>query len=277
MRRISRLENNARANDVPTMHYRPGVNSYFVGCERELYSLEQKLYKYGSVAVMQFGGVGKSQLTAAFGEKDERSQMVPGGSFWVGAHGDRSQIVHSLADFTESLTKHRFRKEGIGEVDIVLSALRNKLESIVGNWLMFIDNADAPQVNPIVGKIVRLARSAGGWVVVTSRQGGITLWDGMDSEQKLKLKPLNVKQAMIVLYRWNNNSLRDVESDEQIWGTSRNWKKKTPMNFERCTSWQGSKRSMVWLDTRSLWLKLEALCFVIILLFRNKSTSTRRS
>lgn len=58
-------------------------------------------------------------------------------------------------------------------------------------------------MNSAVGEIWCLS-SLGGWVVVTSRQGGRVLWDEMVPEQKLKFGPLSQSDAMAVLIRRKN-------------------------------------------------------------------------
>ena len=151
------------------------------------------------MAITQYGGVGKTQLMAAFAEKAEKEGWVPGGSFWVAAHGTRSVFVESLAEFTESLTQSLLSDADRTDVVPVCTVLRRKLDAIDEPWLLCVDNADSAELNPVPAKLAEMSRLAGGWVVVTSRQGGSTLWTGMTEEQKICLSLSEGIAALIAL------------------------------------------------------------------------------
>lgn len=70
-------------------------------------------------------------------------------------------------------------------------------------------------VNSMLGEIVSLPKS-NGWVIVTSRQEGATLWSDMASAQKLTLYPLAKAQAMEALLRCKEEHMNGKVSNTEI-------------------------------------------------------------
>lgn len=120
---------------VPLMKRRPRLTSFFVGRDKELDQIKSILDEYGSVAVMQYGGIGKTQLATAFADRAESSGWVPGGCYWIRMGGRRSDAVESVAEFTESLTGRP-----IGEKDRV--ELRAAVSEL---WSVKLSNAEVEE------------------------------------------------------------------------------------------------------------------------------------
>lgn len=175
--------------------------------------LKRILDSRGCGAIMQYGGAGKTQLMTASGERAENQGWIPGGSYWVGAHGNREQFISALANFVDAVVGTPMKEE-----DRKMLALRRKLDRNAERWLLCVDNADSSEVNEIVGELCSISMndSKKGWVLVTSRQSATPIWFGMVSEQKLLLQPLSVTHAMGALLRFKNERLKRNFDDEQI-------------------------------------------------------------
>lgn len=78
-----------------------------------------------------------------------------------------------------------------------------------------IDNADNADANGVLRELFNLAHPSKSWVAVASRQGTPKLWEGMNYEQKLELKPLAVNMAMVALWRWKYPETYETTSDIQ--------------------------------------------------------------
>ena len=85
------------------MYERPSLTPFFAGLEEELKILKQLLESFRACAIMQYSGVGKTQLAVAFVEQMENEGLITGGSFWVSVHGSESKSVSSLVNFAEAL------------------------------------------------------------------------------------------------------------------------------------------------------------------------------
>lgn len=203
---------------LPPIYERSSVTPYFTGREEEMSTLENTLDKYNSAAIMQYGGIGKTQLMTAFAEKAEKKSWISGGSYWTQAHGDKNKLLSALVRFASSLTGIRLVGEEKRDFDLVISMLKRKLRSSKEKWFLCIDNADDPTTNSVIGSLCTLTRTgtSKGWVLVTSRQGCRTMRPGMVSPQKLLLNPLNVTQAMITLFRWKEEYLEFELSEEEV-------------------------------------------------------------
>ena len=203
---------------LPQLSERPTLTPFFVGREEELNRLNSILKSYGAAAIMQHGGVGKTQLVVAYAERAEKSNWISNEAYWVSMHGDESRAVSSLANFAEAITGRAFQEKDRQDANVVIRAVKHKLKSMKQKWLLVLDNVDDPEVAEIVGELGRFAggKSVNGWVLVTSRRGGNVLWTGMEHEQQLKLDPLTREQSMIVLWRYKNNLLPSRVTDDEI-------------------------------------------------------------
>lgn len=90
-----------------TLPVPPRKSAFFVGRDREARQVMEKPQTYGSVVITGYGGLGKSQLMAAFAERSDADGDVPGGVFWVVADGNTCQVVEALAIFVERLKSVR--------------------------------------------------------------------------------------------------------------------------------------------------------------------------
>lgn len=193
---------------VPVLKRRPKVTAFFVGRDSKLDKIRIILYDFGSAAVTNYGCVGKTQLATAFADRAEKKGWVRG--------GEKPDAIESVAEFTESLTRRSLGEKVRVHLRAVVSELRGKLEMIKGRWLVCVDNADDAAVNPVFEELANLAEFAGGWVIVTSRQGSETLWDKMVAEQKVSLKPMNRNDAMVTLMRRKKKLLSARVSNAEV-------------------------------------------------------------
>lgn len=162
--------------------YRPRLNPYFVGRREEICTLKAKLMEYGSMVISKFGGVGKTQLLIAFAEAAEKEGLIPGGCFWVPAHGSRADVMNSLANFVESLNQRKLQLEHRNDALYVLGELQKQLASVNGRWLICLDNADEPEINGIIGDLCRITelpqRVVMGFGNVSTGFGATVGWNG---------------------------------------------------------------------------------------------------
>lgn len=163
---------------------------FFIGRYKELDKMKSIRDKYGSIAIMQHGGAGKTQLAAAFAAGAERNDWVPGESYWIRLGGTRIEVIDYIAEFTESLISRPLREKDRIDLRALTSELDGVFLSAQARWLHCLDNSDDQTVNPILSELSSLAKSTIGWVVVTSRQGSETLWPEMVSEQRHCLESL---------------------------------------------------------------------------------------
>ena len=227
------------------LHEYPMLTPFFVGREEELDKLEEKLNSYGAAAIMQYGGIGKTQLAVAFIERAENKKLIPGGSFWIPMHGNKSQAVSTMANFAEAITGNRLQEKDREDINVVLRVIKGKLNSMKQKWLLVLDNADSSDVTSIVGELCRYAGGKGvnGWVLVTSRRGGETLWTGMRGEQQLKLRQLTLEQSMILLWRWKNNLLPSLVSDNQVREELESLKKNNELEYLALSGLAGNAKA----------------------------------
>ncbi len=199
-------------------HVRPSLSAFFSGRTMELATLRGMLEKHGSAVLTQYGGLGKTELMIALADRAERDGVVPGGVFWVTVDGGESDAISSLARLAEKLSRKKMGEEDRRNPNIVVEALKQGLNEREGRWLLCLDNADDSKVNGILSEVCRMVggRSDNGWVVVTSRQGQPEIWSEMMSEQKLALKPLSTKDAMVLLWRRIRKLKTDVEDDDGV-------------------------------------------------------------
>ena len=223
---------------------RPSLTSFFVGREEELGRLERILDSFGAAAIMQYGGIGKTQLAVAFVELVENKGLIPGGSFWVPLHGNKPQAISAMANFAEAITERAFHEKDRQDFNVILRAVKGKLRSMKRKWLLVLDNADNSEVGSMVGELCKFVGSdvIHGWVLVTSRRGGQTLWTGMRPEQQVKLEPLTLEQSMIVLWRWKKNLLPSLVSDEEVWEELMLLKKNDEAEYRALSELAGSKK-----------------------------------
>lgn len=137
----------------------PRLTPIFVGRDIEMNKLKQILDVHGSAAIMQYGGSGKTQLMIVFAERAESQGWVSGGSFWVPAHGNDRQFLQSFASFTESLSEVLLIKEERKDFSVVLATFKRVILSRNAMYLIYIDNADYPRVNSMLGETVTVGTS----------------------------------------------------------------------------------------------------------------------
>lgn len=80
-----------------------------------------------SAAITWLGGLGKTQLMAAFAQGAERDENSPRIVYWITADGEASDVVKSLALLAEHLTGWEIPTKDRVKPEIVLAALRNPL------------------------------------------------------------------------------------------------------------------------------------------------------
>ena len=210
-------------------HVRPSVSAFFSGRKKELNTLKDILEKWGSAAITQYGGVGKTELMVAFADRAERDEQVRGGVFWVTVDGGEKDVIGSLAGLADKLAGRKMDEEERQNGNLVVAALQRGLDKREGRWLLCLDNADDSKVGGILNEVCGIAGRTPekGWVVVTSRQGQPHIWSRMKSEQKLVLGPLCAEDAMVALWRqiqkietWDvdddgvMNTIKELERDE---------------------------------------------------------------
>ncbi len=181
---------------------RPALSLYFSGRSRELDRLLDILEKWGSAVITQNAKVGKTQLMIALAERAERNKAVPGGVFWVTVDGDEKNVIESLARLAEKLARREIGREERRNPKLVVALLKTGLER-GGRSLLCLDNANDSTANGILNEVCGIGRTKQGnvWVVVTSRQGQPHIRSLMKSNQILVLRPLNMKDSMVALYR----------------------------------------------------------------------------
>lgn len=129
-----------------------------MGRTQELTQVMEILAKFGSAAIVQFGGVGKTQLMTAFAEKAERDGKIDGGTFWITADGTAARIVDSLANLWEKLLGTHIRPEERNKQIIVVDALKRGLAKLSGRWLLCLDNVDNALDSDVSGLLEAICR-----------------------------------------------------------------------------------------------------------------------
>lgn len=148
----------------------------------------------------------------AFAKLAEREEWIPGRLFWIPAHGKMEHFMASLVSFAEARLQSNLRENERYMLNHVFSAVKECLTGSTGRWLLCIDNADDSCLN---GAIADPTRGTG-WFLVTLRQRGAVRWDGMQEVQKLQLKPLHLKPAIILLLRRKGNKDVNKYAEDQI-------------------------------------------------------------
>lgn len=192
-----------------------------MGRGKEMQKLKEILWHYGSAAITGIGGLGKSQLMAAFAERAEVDGEVPGDVFWVVADGDASQLVESFAVLAEKLQGSMISDHERQNPKVVLSILRNMLSKTSGRFLLCLDNVDNasdPEVAEILDELYAVLdpTKSNGWEIVKSRSGMPRLWESMNLELNIVLAPLSVGDAIDVLWRYKESIQSRHASDEEI-------------------------------------------------------------
>ncbi len=201
--KVNRLEEGRENWCEGPHHVRPSLSAFFSGRQKELKTLRHILENWGSAAITQYGGAGKTELMVAFAEQAEQDEQVPGGVFWVTVDGDVRDVIGSLAGLAEKLTGRKMREDERQNANLVMASLKQELSEREGRWLLCLENADDSKVSGILDQVCGMVgpSQSNGWVVVNSRQGQPPMWDRMKSEQKLNLEPLCAEEAMVLLWR----------------------------------------------------------------------------
>ena len=76
---------------------------------------------------------------------------------------------------------------------------------------------------------------------MTSRRGGRGLWA---ESQKLRLEPLNLKDAMALLWRWRMGKPKEVGQDGQFFSDIDRLKHNNRNEYRALTELAGSERSL---------------------------------
>ncbi len=162
---------------------RPSLSPFFSGRTKEFNTLTEMLGKRGSALIIQYGGVGKTELMIAFADRVERDEQVLGEVFWVKIDGDEKDVLGSLARVAEKLTGEKMSDEERWNANLVIAALKQGLNEREGRWLLCLDNADDRNVSGILNDVCGLEMSSrgNGWVVVKSRQGQPQTWERMET------------------------------------------------------------------------------------------------
>ncbi len=197
-------------------YHPPSLSSFFVGRDEERRNLLRILERYGSAAITQYGGAGKTQLMVSFAEYAHDQGLVSGGIFWVIADGSKEKVLSSFVDFVQRLGQFALPERDKSCTRAVVSSLRRAFAEVEGRWLLCVDNADCAETAEILGDVAKLAEPNCGWLLVTSRRGAPGLWPGMTDSQLLRLEPLSQEDAMSVLWRWGKAKPRDLEDDAQV-------------------------------------------------------------
>ncbi len=199
-------------------HVRPPCSVFFAGRTKELGALKCMLEKWGSAVITQYGGVGKTALMIAFAGRAERDDLVPGGVFWVTVDGGERNVVGSLAELVEKLTRRRMGQDERQNPNLVIAKLKQALHQRSGRWLLCLDNADSSQVSSVMNEVCEIVgpQQANGWVVVTSRQGQPRVCSRMKSDQELVLEPLSEEDAMVALWRQSQSIKTSEQDDEEV-------------------------------------------------------------
>ncbi len=200
---VTQLRKERETGGVGPHHVRPSLSTFFSGRKKELKTLGDILEKWGSAAITQYGGLGKTELMIAFADRAERDGQVPGGVFWVTVDGGERDVIGSLAGLAEKLTRRKMSEEERRNGNLVIASLKQGLGERQGRWLLCLDNADNKKLSGILNEVCGIAEPSrgNGWVMVTSRQGQPHTWDRMKSQQKLALEPLCAEDAMVALWR----------------------------------------------------------------------------
>ncbi len=156
--------------------------------------------------------MGKTELMIASADRAERENLVPGGVFWVRVDGCERDVIESLAELVEKLTRKKIEEEERRNPNLVVAVLKQGLSKKRGRWLLCLDNADEKNVSSTLNEVCGIAGPSpgNGWVVVTSRQGQPHIWNRMKSSQRLVLEPLCAEDAMVALWR----QIRKVETGD---------------------------------------------------------------
>ncbi len=216
--KINQLEEAREIWDDAPHHVRPSLSAFFSGRTRELDTLREKLEKWGSAVITQYGGVGKTELMIALAERAEQDDAVPGGVFWVRVDGGERDVIESLARLAEKLTRRKLDEEERRNGNLVVTALKQGLEKRKGRWLLCLDNADDSKVSGILNEVCGIAGGmrGDGWVVVSSRQGQPHIWSEMKREQKLVLVSLCTEDAMVALWRQTRKIKTSDADDDRV-------------------------------------------------------------
>ncbi len=121
---VTELKKDLKTWENGPHHVRPSVSAFFSGRKKELNTLEDILEKRGSAVITQYGGVGKTELMAAFADQADREASVPGGVFWVTVDGDCRDVINSLAGLAEKLIGRKMGKEDRRNANLVIEELK---------------------------------------------------------------------------------------------------------------------------------------------------------
>ncbi len=133
--KVSQLEEEQETWSDGPHHVRPSVSAFFSGRKKELKTLKDILEKRGNAVITQYGGVGKTELMVTFADRAEREELVPGGVFWVTVDGDVRDVVGSLAELAEKLTRRKLSEDERRNANLVIAALKGGLSERQERWL----------------------------------------------------------------------------------------------------------------------------------------------
>ncbi len=225
--KVNQLEEEREMVDDGLHHVRPSLSAFFSGRARELDTLRDILEKWGSAVISQYGGVGKTELMIALADQVERDEAVTGSVFWVTVDGGERNVIESLAELAEKLTRRRMSEEECRNGNLVITLLKKGLNERGGRWLLCLDNADNSRVSGILNEVCgRAGESKGkGWVVVTSRQSQPHIWSEMTCEQRLVLETLCTEDAMVALWRQIHKIKANFRDDDGVMNAIRELEK----------------------------------------------------
>lgn len=192
----------------------------------------------------------------AFARLAGENAWLPGGCFWIPAHGTRANLVSALASFAEYLLVSKLNDHDRQDLMKLIAMLQRRLKSLNGIWLICLDISDNPQGNSAVGEIYCLS-SLGGWIVFTSSQGGHVMWDEIVLEQKLKFDPLSHSDAVAVFIRWKNGWLAETMNDAFVATQLICLNDQKPLEQDHYRKLQAVRNSTAWVAFLSPCLKLE--------------------
>ncbi len=139
----------------------------------------------------------------ALADRAERDEQEPREVFWVTVDGSEKDVIESLARLAEKLTWRKKDEEERRNSNFTVAVFKQGLDERGRRWLLSLYNADDSKVSGILNEVCGIAGETkqDRWIVVTLRQGQPYIWSEMTSEQKLVLKPLCAKDAMVALWR----------------------------------------------------------------------------
>ena len=117
----------------------------------------------------------------------------------------RSAGCPSTCEIARQLNREGDPERRAKDPNIVVEGLKRALSKRKELCLLCLKNADNRNTNGLLSAVcsipVSLDKRENGWILVTSRQGQLRIWDKMKVDQRLFLGCLSEEDAMIVLWR----------------------------------------------------------------------------